>query len=234
MGNFKCETIKDVKNNQKIRPKWWIPAIFFIVAVLIQVISIFIPLLNNIEFSEWKQTPISKILSIAYILLIFGLLLSIFLVIIKYNLEKNKINNNSKKVDILTDEDKLNRAFVGKNYEKIAKKTFSFPALFFNWIYILYRKMYLFAVVGMIVITILNFLLADFFYLFLVVFLIFIGLFFNKIYVSFVENKVNKIKLNNSNANENEIIKICEKTGGTNIWLALLIYTIFVIVNSLL
>ena len=205
-----------------------------IIIILIQSISIFIPLVNDIEFSEWKQTSIASFLSIMYIVFILGLIISIFYVVIKYNFDKNKQNDNLIKIDNLNNDEKLIRNFIGKNNEKILKKGFSFPALFFNWAYILYRKMYFFAIIGMTVITFLKFLPIEFFYLLVFVFLLFLGLFFNKIYLFFVEGKVNKIKVTNSNTNETELINICKKNGGTNIWLALLIYIAFIIINGLL
>ena len=48
------------------------------------------------------------------------------------------------------------------------------------------------------------------------------------------QNEIQKIKTNNANINENELINICRQKGGTNIWLAVIIYSIFAIVNSVL
>jgi len=130
-------------------------------------------------------------------------------------------------------EEQLLKAFIGNNYEKIAQKKFSVPALLLSWIYTLYRKIYLPSIIGMIAIILLGFLPSMVYYIIVFAFVIILGINFNKWYIEYAKKQIRKIKLNNQNISENELISICKEKGGTNVGLAILIYAIFAIVSSL-
>jgi len=125
-------------------------------------------------------------------------------------------------------------AFIGNNYQRIMQQKFSLPALFLSWIYTLYRKVYIPSIIGMIAIIILVFLPSAIYSVIVLVFLVVLGINFNKFYISYAKKQINKIKMTNQNVNENELISICNKKGGTNVWLAILIYAIFAIISGLL
>ena len=131
-------------------------------------------------------------------------------------------------------DDKLLMAFIGNNYEKIMQQKFSIPALFLSWIYTLYRRIYLPSIIGMVAIIILGFLPSIIYTILVLAFVIVLGINFNKWYVAYAKKQVEKIKMSNQNINENELINICKKKGGTNIWLAILIYAIFAIASGFL
>lgn len=137
--------------------------------------------------------------------------------------------NNATSLD-----DKLLISFIRNNYEKIIKKNFSIPSLFFSWFYTLYRKVYILSIIGMIIILILGFLPSMIAFIIALSFSIVLGLNFNKWYIIYSRKQINKIKTNNHNISENELINICKKKGGTNIWLAIIIYVIFFIISNLL
>lgn len=71
-----------------------------------------------------------------------------------------------------------------------------------------YKKVYVPAIIGIIVLRI----LPD---IFLLVIDILLGFKFNKWYIDYAKKQINKIKLNNQNANEFELINICKRKGGT-------------------
>ncbi|MBQ8891513.1 MAG: DUF2628 domain-containing protein [Bacilli bacterium] len=108
----------------------------------------------------------------------------------------------------------LLRKFIGNNYDKITTRMFNIPGFFFTSFYMFYRKMYLYGVVVFLIEFSLSNLLNNIY--FSLIINILVGIFVNKIYVSFAKNKINKIMLDNK-GNEEEINKKCEQVGGTSI-----------------
>lgn len=147
---------------------------------------------------------------------------------IQNNFQMNNIPYNKSGLD-----EKLLMAYIGNNYSKIIQKKFSLPALFLSWIYILYRKIYIPTIIGMVVIIILGFLPSIIYSIIVFTFVILLGANFNNWYIIYAQKQIQKIKTNNPNVNENQLIDICKQKGGTNIWLAIVIYIIFAIVSSL-
>lgn len=70
--------------------------------------------------------------------------------------------------------------------------------------------------------------------LLVLVFAAVLGINFNKWYIIYAKRHIEKIKTNNPNTNENELVNICRQKGGTNIWLAIVIYVVFCIISSVL
>ena len=109
-------------------------------------------------------------------------------------------------------EEELLSKFIGKNYEKITNKKFSFAAFFFGGFYLLYRKMYflgflllLFFLILMPLYPILTGIL--FFFLHLC-----FGFFVKKMYLTFAKKKIYNLKKDSKEQMEKE----CIKQGGTN------------------
>ena len=130
----------------------------------------------------------------------------------------------------INDEDLL-KVFIGKNYEKITTKPFNFAGFFFTTFYMLYRKMFLYA----ILLFLANVLLLNAVNNFIVMFLfsIAIGFLVNKIYLNYARNKIAKIKLQNNQKDISELIALCSRNGGTsvsNIFLGFLVQLIFSLV----
>lgn len=139
------------------------------------------------------------------------------------------INNSANSLD-----EKLLVAYIGNNYDKIMQKKFSIPALFLSWLYMLFRKIYLPTIIGMIAIIILGFLPSLIYTMVVFAFAIVLGINFNKWYIMYAKKRIEKIKIKNPNATESELINICTKNGGTNVGLAILIYVIFAIASGFL
>lgn len=128
----------------------------------------------------------------------------------------------------ITDE-KLKEAYVGTNYETIAKENFSVPALFFGVYYLFYRKMYLYGIILLAVITGITILYPDITAIGLIISIL-VGIFFNKVYLQEVTKRVEKIKNVNSDKTKEEILEICKKKGGTNIAIPIiLVFSIAVV-----
>ena len=110
--------------------------------------------------------------------------------------------------------EKMLMAYIGNNYDKIINNKFSICSFFLNWIYVAYRKFYSLLAILIGVIMIIIFLPDSLFTIIALVTNIILGLFFNKWYVLYAKKRTNKIKQDNANATEAELISICKKKGG--------------------
>ena len=119
---------------------------------------------------------------------------------------KTNIDNN-----VIEDEDLIS-SYVGNNYDIIKQKGFSFPALFTS-LYLLYRKMYAYFFLYIVIASILV-IFGPILYLAMI---IMSGFFMNNIYMSFAKNRVYDIKRKNPNASREELKEICARKGGTSI-----------------
>lgn len=229
----------------KKKLKWWIPVLLFVAGFLLY-IGEFVA--RSLVFSQNElvlESDILKnpiIMSLRWLAFIcwFMVVPSLIIVIVKYvkktpsekyqsDIEINNMIHNATSLD-----EKLLIAFIGDNYQKIIQKKYSIPALFLSWIYTLYRKVYIPSVIGMVVILLLGFLPSTIYIILVLVFAIVLGMNFNKWYITYAQSQVQKIKNANPNASETELTDICTKKGGTNIWIAIVIYIIFVIVSNTL
>ena len=98
----------------------------------------------------------------------------------------------------------------------------------------LYRKMYIPAIIGMAGITILNLIpIISFLYTFIVFgIMIILGIYFNKWYIDYARKNVEKIIRENQNTDQTYLISLCQNKGGTNIGYAILIYLGFVMIQG--
>ena len=125
------------------------------------------------------------------------------------------INNTNEILENISDDDLL-ASYVGNNYPKIGGKPFNFAAMFFNMLYLLYRKQYLYAILyyaiylGLIFIGI-NYIIV------IICLSILLGVGFNTIYIKKAKSQIELIKRKNSDRPLYEIKKICERKGGVSI-----------------
>ena len=105
---------------------------------------------------------------------------------------QQNINNNS-----YNDEDLL-KSFIGNNYEKITRSPFNLAGFFFTSLYMFYRKMFLYGLLAFLINLVNKFDIARFLinlvilclannYLVTYAFNVIMGLFINKIYLSYVK-----------------------------------------------
>ena len=92
---------------------------------------------------------------------------------------QQNINNNS-----YNDEDLL-KAFIGNNYEKITRSPFNLAGFFFTSLYMFYRKMFLYGLLAFLINLVILCLANN--YLVTYAFNVIVGLFINKIYLSYVK-----------------------------------------------
>lgn len=121
-------------------------------------------------------------------------------------------------------------AFIGEDYKWVAERPFNIYALLLSWIYFLYRKLYLIGIIGLIVTGIILVWIPAIIVPYVILSMVFSGMFFNRIYLLFVERKVTKIEQTESDSGEFGVEERCKKKGGVNVWMALLIFLVFLVI----
>ena len=135
------------------------------------------------------------------------------------------------------DDEAFLKAFIGKNYEKITTRNFNFSAFFFSSLYVLYRKMFWQGLVLYCAMFVSSNLLGSIGKVISLVIALATGLMFNKIYVKYATDEVEKIKQQNPNGNSNVINLVCFSKGGTsvgNIFLGLFIAIVISIIYGMI
>ena len=140
------------------------------------------------------------------------------------NYNQNNMNNNYEQpsnqmsYNNYSNDDELLKEFIGKNYDKITTRKFSFSGLFFSFGYMFYRKMFLYGfVLSVIELIIVNFVPATISSIITLVIMVLCGLFVNKLYVGYAKKKIEKIKLENRNKDFSSLKTLCMMNGGTSI-----------------
>ena len=186
-------TMTSENSNSKRKLYWKPPILFLILGILFMLTAVII---KTLESNQDLLIKAFNLLGMG-----FGALavVSAIIIIILYAVKKEFHYTMTPREIIdsnASPREQRRMAFVGKNYVKLSKKGFSFSAFFFNFYYLLYRKRYLTALVGMFIIAILVFLsnylsiLKYIIAIIMIVFSIILGLFFNKQYIKFINNKL--------------------------------------------
>lgn len=232
-------------STKKKKIKWWIPILFFVGGFLMFlgnfIATIIVTSQQDLVLeSDLLKNPIIMLFRWLTIICWIMVIPSLIIVIINYNKKtpEEKIQNDFQINNMINNatslHEKLLIAYIGNNYDQIIQKKFSIPALFLSWIYTLYRKIYIPSIIGMVATIFLGFLPNPIYSIMIFAFVIVLGINFNKWYIAYAKKQVNKIISNNQNVSETVLINICKEKGGTNIWAAIAIYTVFVIISSAL
>lgn len=112
-------------------------------------------------------------------------------------------------------DEELLKSFIGKNFEKFFK-SFNFAGFFLTGTYMLYRKMFAYAILLFILEILIALLIPKLLFLSIGINLL-CGLFVNKLYLSFASKKIAKIKNDNSNSSQEDLKALCTRKGGTSI-----------------
>lgn len=237
-------SLKSEKKKEKRKFYWKPPVLFLILSLIFIITSIMIKIVeSNQTFSTNVSTVLIKIFELSGIISGIAAILSLIVVIILYARKKEFhyimtpreiIDSNASPLE------QRRMAYVGRNYVKISKKNFSFSAFFLNWYYLLYRKKYLIAGLGMlvtIVLTVISNTLPIMKYIIIVITVIVsavLGVFFNSRYIKFINKKTKMLKEKNSNLDVETFLSLCQRKGGTSLFTSTIIYTIFLIVIILI
>lgn len=148
-----------------------------------------------------------------------------------YNFVSNRNYN-----DNLDSDDALVKAYIGKNADKLMNGGFSLNSFFLGPIYALYRKMWLLGLILLISSFVVTIFLQSISSFVLPAINIFVAIQFKKFYLKDVEEKVQKIKNQNSGKSKEELILICAQKGGTAMWpviVAIILYIFYIMILTL-
>ena len=131
-----------------------------------------------------------------------------------YSYDTSKYDYDYKPND--SGEDKYIKEFIGPNYNSIKNMKFSLPALIFGPMYLIYRKIWGFALLTIIIELAAVFLLnSDLSQTVSLIINIYLGFKFQSIYMKQVEDKVEQIKQQGLDKSTTELLEVCKKKGGT-------------------
>ncbi len=105
-------------------------------------------------------------------------------------------------------------SFIGKNIDKIKNRIYNFSALFFGVVYMFYRKMYFYGVVGILSYLLLSIFVKDIYFLGLINIILFFS--FNSIYLSYVNNKIKSFRNSFPHSTMEQLEGLCSNKGGTS------------------
>ena len=126
--------------------------------------------------------------------------------------------------------DRFLEAYIGEDYKEVARKKINIYAFFLNWMYFLYRKLYIIGIIGLIITGIVLRVFTKYFLYYLIVVMILSGLLFNPIYLFVAKKRVLYLKKKSQYDDDFSIEQLCKKKGGVNFVIALIIYALFLII----
>ena len=119
--------------------------------------------------------------------------------------------------------------YIGEDYKWIVEKPFNIYALLLSWMYFVYRKLYLIGIGGLALTWLVLKNAPLFAPIFIIISMLLSAVFFNPIYLFIVKAKVQSIINTYENDGDAVILDQCDKRGGVNTPVALLIFLIFLI-----
>ena len=120
-------------------------------------------------------------------------------------------------------------AYIGEDYKLIKKSPFNIWAFLLNWMYVLYRKLYITGIIGLIITAVVAFFFTKYFLIYLIVVLLILGFGFNPYYIFIVKRKVNKILNDYEGTDSFSLENMCKEFGGVDTFVALIIYLLFLV-----
>lgn len=121
-------------------------------------------------------------------------------------------------------------AYIGEDYAQIKKWPFNIWAFILNWIYLLYRKLYVTGIVGLLMSLLFIVFVRRYLIVFFIVTMIALGFLFNYYYVFVAKKKVERIIKRMEGTDNFTLMNIMKEEGGVNVPLALAIYAAFLLV----
>ena len=114
-------------------------------------------------------------------------------------------------------DDKYIKAYIGNHYNSIKKMKFSLPALIFGPWYLIYRKVWGYAIAAIIISLAAEILLeTDFADAINIIINIYFAFKFKEIYMKQAEDQVESIKQQNLDKSTSELLDVCRKKGGAS------------------
>ena len=141
-----------------------------------------------------------------------------------------KDSSGTRKNQFSYENEDLLEAYIGEDYKLIKKSFFNIWAFLFNWMYVLYRKLYVTGIIGLILSWIVVAFFRKYILIYLVVVSVLLALLFSPYYIFISKKKVEKIKSQNGDEDSFTLSGICKSKGGVKVLPALLLYSAFLII----
>lgn len=118
-------------------------------------------------------------------------------------------------------------SYIGEDYKIIKKSPFNIFAFLLSWMYVLYRKLYITGIIGLILSGIVIVKLKKYILIYIALCMILIGLGFNKYYIFISKKKLERLLVKYDGEDKFTIQNILSKKGGVSVVKALIILSIF-------
>ncbi len=141
-----------------------------------------------------------------------------------------KDSSGTKKTEYSYKNEDLLEAYIGEDYKIIKKMPINIWAFLLNWMYLLYRKLYITGVVGLVISWIVIKFFRPFIWYYVAGVMILLGFAFNKYYIFISKRKVERIISKAEDDDRFSLANTCKKKGGVNVPNALLIYFSFLVI----
>ena len=153
----------------------------------------------------------------------------------KKALEKNtrKTENTYDELDTASDEyeyENFLKAYIGEDYEKIRFKNFNLLACLLNWAYVIYRKLYITGIFGLILTLIVIIKFPRIAIIYAIIVMVGLGFGFNKYYIFISKQVIKNQQKKFEGSDDYSMEKILSRKGGVNVILTLILYLLFLIV----
>ncbi len=119
--------------------------------------------------------------------------------------------------------------YIGEDYKIIKKSPFNIFAFLLNLMYVLYRKLYITGIIGLIISWLFIWKFKKYIIIYVIASLIIIGFGFNKYYIFVSKIKLEKLLKKYEGKDKFELEQLLKKKGGVNVPISLLIYFIFLV-----
>lgn len=127
------------------------------------------------------------------------------------------------------EEESYLESYIGEDYKIIKKRPFNIYAFLFNWMYVLYRKLYITGIVGLFLSYLVVLFLKPWFLIYVVIVMILLGFLFNPYYIKMAKIKINRIKNKFDVTDSFTLSNVCKEKGGVSAIPALVVYLVFLI-----
>lgn len=124
----------------------------------------------------------------------------------------------------------LLKAYIGEDYEKIRFKNFNLLACLLNWAYVIYRKLYITGIIGLLLTLLVILKFPGLAIIYIILVMVGIGFGFNKYYIFISKQVIKNQQKKFEGTDDYSMEKILSRKGGVNVLMALTLYLIFLIV----
>ena len=126
-------------------------------------------------------------------------------------------------------DEELLEAYIGEDYKVIKKMPFNVFAFLLNWGYVLYRKLYITGVIGLIITAIIITFFRKILIIYIIICMIGLGFLFNPYYIFISKRRINSLRNEYGGTDTFTLSNMCEERGGVNVVMALVFYFLFLL-----